>query len=107
MVKDLTPGLASTTVILFPGASAAIGSQVIFIADVGNHGYELWRSRGTAPTTRLLKEIGPGSSSGDVQSVVAVGNRVFFSADDGTHGNELWVTDGTGPATYMVKDLYP
>ena len=107
LVKDLTPGFASSSIILFPGAAAAIGSQVIFIANVGSHGYKLWTSKGTAASTTILKEIGPGSSSTDVQSVTPVGNRVFFSADDGTHGSELWVTDGTGPATYMVKDLYP
>ena len=79
LVKDLTPG--SRFLLDHPllrGAAAAIGSQVIFVASVGNHGYELWTSKGTAASTEILEEIGPGSSSADVQSVIRVGDKVFF-----------------------------
>ena len=107
LARDLTPGVGSTEIGLYPQEAATLGGELVFAAVVGNHGAELWTSKGTPSSTRILKEIGPGSQSADVNWVTQVGHQIFFEADDGTNGDELWVTDGTGPATYMVKDLYP
>ena len=38
-----------------------LGGALIFLANDGVHGFELWRSDGTETGTRMVKEIGPGS----------------------------------------------
>ncbi|HWB61893.1 MAG TPA: ELWxxDGT repeat protein [Chitinophagales bacterium] len=85
----------------------ALGNQVLFFANDGQHGFELWRSDGTEFGTYLVKDIytGPVSSSTSLQLTKA-GNTVWFAANDGIHGTELWKSDGTDSGTVMVKDLY-
>jgi ELWxxDGT repeat protein len=80
------------------------------------HGYELWRSDGTAEGTMMVKDINPAgsySSAGYAGFDAAplhftlVEDTMFFTADDGVHGRELWKTDGTTAGTVMVKDVWP
>ncbi|MGB0787857.1 MAG: ELWxxDGT repeat protein, partial [Candidatus Poseidoniaceae archaeon] len=70
-----------------------------------SHGYELWKTDGTASGTVLVKDIRSGSSSSSPNGFRAVGDTLYFYADDGTHGYELWKTDGTASGTVMVKDI--
>jgi ELWxxDGT repeat protein len=79
----------------------------------------LWSTDGTPAGTRLVKDIGPGTTGGVFAAAavgrdgyhspgaVTVGNRVYFAANDGTRGYELWKTDGTTAGTVLVKDLFP
>jgi ELWxxDGT repeat protein len=121
LVKDLNPGRSSglewtsgtprspfvevNGVLLFPGTD-------------GVHGYELWRSDGTAAGTFMLRDILPGSSGGlitflgyDPNTLIWVnkvsGGLMYFLADDGEHGFELWRTDGTTAGTFLLQDIEP
>ncbi len=85
----------------------ALSSGLVFAADDGVHGFELWRSDGTAAGTVLLRDVNPGSAGSGIEGFQVAGGRVFFSADDGAHGFELWQTDGTAAGTRMVQDLAP
>ncbi|GMU63903.1 MAG: hypothetical protein AMXMBFR36_01770 [Acidobacteriota bacterium] len=81
-----------------------------FFKDDGRHGYELWRSDGSAPGTFLLSDLCPGACGSEQAlrfAVESVGPAVYFSANDGVHGSELWITDGTATGTRMVSDLVP
>lgn len=71
------------------------------------NGTELWVSDGTAPGTKLFKDINPGSSSSTPSSFVEAGDKLFFKAVTDTEGVELWVTDGTETGTNLVKDINP
>ena len=80
------------------------------------HGYELWRSDGTAEGTMMVKDINPlgGYSAAGYAStetgpryLTVVDDTLFFTAIDGVHGRELWKTDGTPQGTVMVKDIWP
>ncbi len=91
---------------------AALGSALIFTADDGATGRELWRSDGTDAGTFRIKDINPGSAGGfdDYSSYYSplgqyVSGLLHFSADDGTNGVELWQTDGTAAGTFLTADL--
>jgi ELWxxDGT repeat protein len=118
LVKEINPagwqgGVASVEM-------AVLGSQVLFGADDGSHGKELWISDGTAEGTVLVKDIWPPevedpleeySSSPD--RFVTVGSNVYFTADvppvpteedpdPYSCGTTLWVTDGTEAGTEQI-----
>jgi ELWxxDGT repeat protein len=79
---------------------------LVFLADDGTHGLELFKSDGTEEGTQLIKDINPTGDSIPLGMTTYKG-RVYFSADDGVHGTELWVTDGTEGGTRLFADLNP
>ena len=83
------------------------GSNNLFIADDGVHGYELWTTDGTAAGTKLVKDINPSGDAFIGTSFAMLNNVLYFFADDGVHGAELWKTDGTAAGTALVKDIFP
>jgi ELWxxDGT repeat protein len=101
-VRDLFPGpvgsMEGSTLLPLPGRG-----RVLFAADDGRSGRELWISDGSALNTRLLQDLHPGPQSSNPANLTAVGDLVFFTADDGANGRELWVLD-TSPS---ALDLTP
>jgi len=103
-----------------PGPGAVIGDHLVFAADDGVNGRELWTTDGTADGTRLVRDINPkrlptgfypcdsrqgtGLSS-DPEGLIAFRHGALFTADDGKTGRELWWTDGTHNGTHRVVDL--
>ena len=86
------------------GFKQVANGRLIFTADDGSNGRELWTTDGTPDGTHLLKEInvGPGGSSISTHSYLDLsGGRVAFSAYDGT-STSYWVTDGTSGGTYRL-----
>jgi ELWxxDGT repeat protein len=84
-----------------------VDGTLFFSANDGVHGFELWKSNGTAAGTVLVKDIDPGSANSSPRNLTDVGGTLFFEGDDGTHGPELWRSDGTAAGTFMVKDINP
>lgn len=96
--------------------SFGIQKKLLFKANDGTHGTELWCTDGSASGTIMLKDINPGENA----SVASVNSSIshtpfgianlftfYFIADDGVHGTELWKTNGTAAGTVMVKDIVP
>lgn len=105
MVRDIRPGETGAS---FPGVFYAAGRTLYFSTDDGVHGYELWKSDGTAAGTVLVKDIYPGRYSSFMAGNMAqLKEIVYFTANDGMHGEELWRSDGTAAGTQLVKDIYP
>lgn len=117
LVADINPtveddeGIGSA-----PRNLTILGAQLLFLADDGEHGVELWRSGGSQANTAMVRDIRPGAEgigrdfptqgfrySG---SMVATSRAAFFVADDGEHGAELWMSDGTMSGTHLVRDIY-
>lgn len=81
---------------------AVAGNRVFFKGRSFEAGDELWVTDGSTGGTRLVKDIWPGLSSGNPESITPVGDRVFFVADDGS-GRQLWVSDGTAVGTKVTR----
>ncbi len=96
-----------------PTLLEVMDGYVLFAADDGVHGLELWRTDGTALGTGLVKDIFPGPTSSLIvfsfqqQQWAKVGNKLVFAANDGVHARELWITDGTDAGTQLLKDINP
>ncbi|MEA2560135.1 MAG: hypothetical protein QOH06_1639 [Acidobacteriota bacterium] len=100
---EIVPGTGSSN----PQSIAAFGSSVLFSADDGITGRELWFSDGTPAGTRRVKDILPGAGSSNPRSIVVAGSVAFFIADDVLTGGELWRSDGTTAGTFRVRDIRP
>lgn len=81
---------------------SSINSKLIFTANDGTIGDEIWNYNGTIG---LLKDIRQGSSSSSSTSFVDYNNDIYFVANDSIHGYELWKTDGTETGTEIVHDI--
>jgi ELWxxDGT repeat protein len=108
MVKDIRPGDNESSLDNLINANGTL----FFVADDGVHGFEVWRSDGTAAGTILTRDVFPGAADSLVPlyptpHMCSVGSNLYFYAADGAHGQELWKSDGTPAGTTMVKDIYP
>jgi ELWxxDGT repeat protein len=92
-------------------ATGTQGPVILFTADDGVNGRELWRTLGTEQTTVLLKDInmGPGSSNpSDFLLLPGSGTQgaaLRFTADDGVNGRRDWVTRGTRESTQPLRPI--
>jgi ELWxxDGT repeat protein len=84
-----------------------VNCTLFFMAEDGVHGYELWKSDGTAAGTVLVKDIAPGDKDGDPTQLTVVNGTLYFQAGDGARHKQLWKSDGTEAGTVPVKDFVP
>jgi len=91
----------------FPGdfVRLANGTAVLFAADDGTPGRELWRSDGTATGTRRVADLLPGGFGSSPHDLTRLGNLVYFFASPTGTGESLFRTDGTAQGTVRVADL--
>jgi ELWxxDGT repeat protein len=104
LVKDINPGGFHGLSGLLYGIQANVNGTLFFSANDGTHGFELWKSDGTAPGTVLVKDIRPGSNDGlsGIAYLTNVNGTLFFRANDGTNGDKLWKSNGTTAGTVIV-----
>jgi ELWxxDGT repeat protein len=109
LVKDIRPGAVGGIGGYYsPGATfTSINGTLFFAANDGSSGNELWKSDGTAAGTVLVKDIKPGSNSGNPTDLTNLNGSLFFAADNGATGRELWKSDGSAAGTVLVKDINP
>ncbi len=92
-----------------PPVSAA--GRLFLIGNDGETGRELWVTDGTAPGTRLVRDIAPGMDvegrprDGAARLLGSIGDHVYLYADAEGHGSELWTSDGTEQGTRKISDV--
>ncbi|MEO8195696.1 MAG: ELWxxDGT repeat protein [Thermoanaerobaculia bacterium] len=89
------------------GLFADLGGTLLFVANDGVHGLELWRSDGTALGTSLVTDLEPGYGSSQPHLLTSAAGQVFFVAWTEARGTGLWRTDGTPKGTYAVSPNPP
>jgi ELWxxDGT repeat protein len=80
----------------FRGTAQGTGSSTV--------GSELFVTDGT--TTRLVKDIVPGSGSSFPADFIPVRSVVVFQATTPSQGTELWFSDGSEAGTMLLKDIF-
>lgn len=112
----MTGGSEDDTFLLAEGLQVSVASRHAWLPDKGilyfvaadaDHGFEVWRSDGTALGTYRTTDIAPGPASSDPRDLIAFQGKAFFAANDGTRGQALWTTDGTAAGTRMIRDPWP
>jgi ELWxxDGT repeat protein len=103
LVRDVNPGAASAV----PSSLTAFDDRLLFTANDGVHGRELWATDGTAAGTAMVKDIQAGAGGSSPFELTPADGVFYFSANDGVHGLELWRSDGTAAGTRLVEDVAP
>lgn len=105
LVRDVCPGQCDGVPRTLGDSIVGLGSGVMFTADDGVHGTELWHSDGTALGTRLVGDLRPGSASSRIRLLTAAAGQAFFVADDAVHGPEIWRSDGSPAGAFLFAEL--
>src|SRR5918995_339508 len=114
LVEDIYPGETGSE----PNWLVDFKGRLLFGANHPKFGEELWRSNGTKPGTKLVKDIDPGplvikkmekteTGSSAPDSVMRTKKWIYFQATTVKYGDELWKSDGTKWGTRIVKDIVP
>ena len=102
LVKDINPLLVPAD--SDPADFRSLGPVVLFTADDGSTGRELWRSDGTTGGTFRLTDACAGECS-SAPLPMGVGDGFYFFAPYTLEfaGRELWVSDGTAANTRSLS----
>lgn len=105
LVKDINPGAENAS----PTRFFPYGEQLLFRANDGQVGVELWSTDGTEAGTNLVQDINLGDTvsqgNANPDNFILYNDLVYFKARAASFGDELFVTDGTNEGTSLIKDI--
>jgi len=102
LVRDIYTGTESSA----PANLTAVGDLLLFVADDGLHGRELWASDGTTAGTYLVRDIAPEPVRAYLSALIDLEGTLLFRAYNGDDSG-LWRSDGTQAGTVRVKGVTP
>ncbi len=110
LIKDINPSGSSNPHDL---TAFCCNRPMLFAADDGTNGIELWATDGTTAGTFLLEDINPTGDSSP-SGMAGDSTTKYFSADNGTAGVELWAAAGPSSgwtpgntSASLAKDINP
>lgn len=99
LVKDINLGFPSSMP-SYAKNRIAFGGKLIFAADNGADGMELWESDGTSTGTVLLSDIRSGALDGSPNGFHEFNSQLYFSAAGVQNKFNIFSTDGTIISNY-------
>ncbi len=94
LVLDIYPGVTRSASREDEPLFTVLNNRLMFAADDGVHGLELWSSDGTSAGTKMLLDVYPGPGGSRPEQFTMMGGFLYFAAVGG-----LWKTDGTAAGT--------
>ncbi len=101
LLRDIAPGASSS----YFSPLVNLGGTLLFRADDGATGAELWKTDGTAAGTSQVIDLLPGADGSSPYFLGVAGGVMYFYANDEMHGQELWKSDGTEAGTVLLRDI--
>ncbi len=107
LLKDIWPGLDELGRAQRSNPEdfhALRNGNVVFTADDGRHGRELWVTDGTQAGTEMLQDITPGAQGSEFRNFAQIADgRVIFDIITPGAPRVTWVTDGTPAGTALYE----
>jgi ELWxxDGT repeat protein len=97
LVLDINKGIDPSVDSWPPGPWAALGDVLLFYADDGWRGQELWRTDGTQVGTTILADLAPGAKGSGPEELTVVNETLAYLFT--WAGKGFWRTDGTEQGT--------
>jgi ELWxxDGT repeat protein len=99
LVKDINSSPYDSTI----EGLFELGGTLLFAANDGLTGPELWKSDGTDEGTVLVEDIWPGKPGSHPEEIQTAAGLVFFCGSDGARSG-IWRSDGTPEGTFCLKE---
>ncbi len=107
LVKDINPGVANGFSPLLSPNLNVVNGLILFPANDGISGLELWKSDGTTEGTELLNDLTPGAGSSVFSRLASTDNALFWSVNVSYREQLLYKSDGTPAGTGLVRAFGP
>jgi len=98
-IMDINPDGDSNPIIY-----GKVGSYILFSADDGEHGKELWRTGGAKLTTGMVTDIHVGDGDGIGDKTTILNENLYFLAKTGMGSCEIYRSDGTEDGTVKITE---
>ena len=99
-VKNIVPYGLNSSNTDYNDFFCVVNNVLYLNATTADKGTELWKTNGTPAGTVLVKDIFPGTESGNPAFLTNVNGTLFFSISN----YQLWKSDGTANGTIIVKN---
>lgn len=86
------------------GKQFTINGKLMFVADDGIVGEELWTTDGTTAGTKLIKNLNESSADSSTGTILKFGDKLYFSGFAPSTGDEIYEYDSVTKSLVLVKD---
>jgi len=109
VVKDINPGKGKSVNQNgrdFELQTEELHGKLLFFANDGVHGKELWSTSGTEKGTKMVKDIVEDGNGALRGSFSKYGDKLYFTMMQEDQPDQLWMTNGTSEGTAPVGDYF-
>tara|TARA_R110002074_G_scaffold86964_2_gene192195 strand:- start:31685 stop:32425 length:741 start_codon:yes stop_codon:yes gene_type:complete len=103
LVKDINP--STDAMPTYPLNRIEYNGKLLFAANDGSSGMELWESDGTNAGTQILHTTNTVAASGNPRAFFEFNGLIYFSSIGTNIGDELYSTDGTSSGIISYPEI--